>query len=363
MKVKFQRSDSGIALIMVLIVIVVLGLMAGIFASAMKVETTLARNASFDSELEWMGRSGIELARYILGQGATGPSAQYDSLNQKWAGGLGDTNSAVSEIPMENFALGNGTISLKIVDLDRKFNINVADEVILRQALTLIGVDAAASSSIIDSILDWRDIDPNTHLSGTESDDYRSSPNPGFPPYIAKDGPVDDLSELLMVRGVTPNMYWGSSGGGRTPLIRRAAAGGQSAFDEPSYLVGLVDLFTPLSSRLININTASATTLQVIPWIDDNVAQSIISGPTGRAGPDGADGTEDDVPFRSVSDLGRVSGMNPAAIQQLGTYFTVRSLVFEARVEARIGNFHRTFIAVLRRNNPRDIQVQNMYWE
>ncbi|MBO4797117.1 MAG: hypothetical protein J5553_07035, partial [Verrucomicrobia bacterium] len=62
------RSQSGIALIIVLIVIVTLAVMASGFAWFMKVEMKLATNHLSDSELEWLGRSGVELARYVVGQ-------------------------------------------------------------------------------------------------------------------------------------------------------------------------------------------------------------------------------------------------------------------------------------------------------
>jgi general secretion pathway protein K len=355
-----RSRRSGIALIMVLLVIVMLGILAGGFAYSMKVETTLARRASFDPEMEWLGRSGVELACYVLGQGSVGIAASYDALNQKWAGGTGDTNSVVSEIPLDNYPLGNGVLSIKIIDLDRKFNINVADEVILRQALILVGVDAAATPAIVDSILDWRDPDSARHPMGAEADDYSSTPNFGYPPYFAKDGPIDDLTELLLVRGVTPAMFWGTSGGSYSTSLPRVLPASQSKFDEPVYVVGLVDLFTPLSGRLLNINTASATALQVLPTIDENVAQAIIQA---RAGPDGVEGNEDDMPFRSPQEVAyRVPGFDPAAAAQLSRYFTVRSLVFEVKVTVRIGENHREFVALVRRNNPRDVQVMSFYW-
>ena len=54
-------------------------------------------------------------------------------------------------------ALGEGTISIKIVDQERRFNINVADEQILQQGLKLVGVDASAFGGITGAILDWID--------------------------------------------------------------------------------------------------------------------------------------------------------------------------------------------------------------
>jgi general secretion pathway protein K len=362
MRIQTRHADSGIALIIVLLVIVVLGLLAAGFAYSMKVETKLARNANHDAELEWLGRSGIELARYVLAQEGTGPWGQYDSLMHKWAGGPGDSNSVASAIPLENYQLGSGSFSVKIVDLDRKLNINVAatDENILKHALSLIGVEGAERDGIAGAIMDWCDRDDSTHVGGAESNDYETNPNPGYPPYTCKNGPIDDLTELLLIKGVTPAMYWGS-GGGHAPLPRRRISGNQSPFEEVTYAVGMVDIFTPLSSRQININTASASTLQIFPGIDENIA-AMIMGPQGRAGMDGAEGTVDDTPFRSPGDLARVLGPNAAMLQQFMQYFTVRSLIFEVRVQAKIDNVQREYVALLRRSNPRDIQVLNMYW-
>ena len=359
-KIKRHSSQSGIALIMVMLIIVVLAALAARFAFTMKVETKLARNASFDAEFEWLGRSGVELARYVIAQEGLVPGGgQVDSLNQKWAGGPGASNSPVAEIPLDNYQLGIGSFSVKIVDCDRKFNINVADEVILRQAMTLIGVDAGSFATIVDSILDWRDPDDKPRMAGAESDFYQKLADM---PHFAKDGPLDDLSELLMVNGVTTEMYWGSHAPGHVAVLNRPKAS-RSRFEEPIYEVGLADLFTTTSSRMVNINTASAKVLQIFPEIDENIANAITTGPGGRAGPDGAEGTDDDTPFRSVQELARIPGIPPNAVAAMSRYFTVRSLVFEATVQARIGNTTRTYIALLRRLSPRDIQIMSMYWK
>ncbi|HTD86496.1 MAG TPA: hypothetical protein VK850_07950 [Candidatus Binatia bacterium] len=354
MRISPSTKESGIALIIVLVVIVALGILAGGFAYTMRVETKLARNASFEVEMEWAARSGIEIAKYMLGQSMMGPQGQVDSLNQAWAGGVGNTNDPLADFP-EVIELGNVRVHKpKIEDNDRKFNINVADEFILRNALTLIGVDASESSTIIDSILDWRDPDDDPHNSGTESDTYE-----GFsPPYFAKNGAIDDLTELLLVRGVTPALYWGSGSAGHAAVLNRPL--GRSAFEEPIYVIGLKDLFTPLSSKAVNINTTSASVLQILsPLMDENVAHAIIQA---RTGPDGTDGTEDDMPFRSPQDIGRVPGVPPDVLQQASRFFTVRSLIFNVTIEVEAPAIKRTYTAVLRRNSPRDVQVLNMNW-
>ncbi len=355
MKLIHHSSRSGIALIIVLMVIVALGMLAGSFAYTMKVETTLARSANGDSEMEWLGRSGVEMARYVLGLHMTIPNeGNYDALNQKWAGGPMGTNEVLMNISLDNIELGRGKFSIKIIDLERKMNINLADQAILTQALKIMGVDFAETTTIVNSILDWRDTDDYTLTDGTESDYYMTLK----PPYTAKNGPFDDLSELLLVRGVTPEMYWGPEATNFTsqpvetgPLSRMR--GKQPA----SYPVGLKDLFTTLGQRTININTASPYVLQLIPVIDENIASSII---TARAGPDGVEGNEDDTPFKTQADFGRVPGFNIAGQSGVSQFFGSRSATFQVTVTAELAGRKAEWVAIVARSNPQNIRILSL---
>ena len=71
MRLPSHPDNRGIALIVVMIAITVLSLLAAAFAYSMKVEMTLARNADTDSEFLWLGRSGVEKARWVLAQQLT----------------------------------------------------------------------------------------------------------------------------------------------------------------------------------------------------------------------------------------------------------------------------------------------------
>lgn len=331
---------SGIALIIVLIVVVVLGILAGGFAYTMRVETTLARNASFNTELDWIGRSGVAYCQWLLSSAC--PQEPYDALNQAWAKGTGGkcTNDAV----LSEVNVGNGSFTWEIVDQDRYFNINRADEMLLKEALTLIGVDAGQMTTIVNSILDWRDPDKNPRMSGTETEVYEQRD----PPYVAKDGPFDDMSELLLIQGITPGMYRGSSGESVSRIINRSAAQ-QSAFEEPVYAIGFRDLFCALSGPTVNINTASATVLQAVPGFDENIANAVIQA---RAGPDGVSGSMDDSPFSSPGEvMVRVPGLppDPQMQQALTRLFGVRSLVFKATITAKIAGASRQYVAYIQR--------------
>src|SRR5207247_8291961 len=100
MKVFITHSRAGIALVIVMICIFVLSVLAGGFAYSMKVETKLARNANNETELLWLGRSGVEYARWVLAQQLNIPNEPYDALNQVWAGGQG--GFATSNSPLAN---------------------------------------------------------------------------------------------------------------------------------------------------------------------------------------------------------------------------------------------------------------------
>ena len=278
-------SRSAIALIIVMISILVLAILAGGFAWSMKIETKLAGNANSEAELEWLGRSGVEYAKWVLSW--MDPTKPYDSLDQAWAtssGLVGPTNNAIEV--HEEIQLGNGSFKWHIKDLERKFNINMAADPrnqqmsrqIFQQALIVMGADAGESPPIISAIIDWIDPDDDISLEGAESEYYQGL----APPYQAKNGPIDDISELLFIKGISQEMYWGSSSTNHPmSAIQQRQNRFGAALTPPTYSVGLVDLFTPLSDGKININTASAEVLQLL-GVDNNVAEAIVAGRQAR---------------------------------------------------------------------------------
>ena len=351
MKIRTHHNSGGIALIMVMCAIFVLSALAAGFVLSMKVETRLAYNANSEQQLLWLGRSGVELARYVLSQHP--PGEPYDSLNQKWAGGSGslsESNSVLSSLSLNNYPVGDGTVSIKIIDLERKVNINTASATTIQQALTLMGVDANDISVVSDSILDWIDSDDLPRVAGAESDYYQGL----AVPYYAKNAPIDDLSELLLVKDVTPEMYWGGNAGNHTPSVFQHKLGlGTAPGQTPDYPFGLVEIFTPFSSGKININTADANVLQMIPGVDAAMADAIIKQ---RAGPDGVDGTEDDISFNSPGQLGGFGIQDTSACD-------TRSFTYEVHATAQIGGFKREYVAILARTSGMDIQVLSFYWK
>jgi len=361
MKLRVRSENSGVALAVVMIAVFVLSMLVAAFAYSIKVETKLARNADSETELLWLGRSGVDYCRWILAQSETCPGSQpYDSLDQVWAGGGGGpcaSNSPLMDV-QKNVTLGRGSFTWQMEDLERKFNINTANEDALRQAFHLIGVDPGEAEGITSSILDWVDRDNSQHIGGKESDFYEGQ----IPPYYAKNRPIDDLSELLLVYGVTPDIYWGGVATNHLPASFQRELQRGRTMDMPFFPVGLNDLFTPLSGARINVNTANATQLQMVPGIDEAAASAIIGLRQGR---DGMGPTPAGSPvFPRVEDLLVNAGMNYQQAQFSARFLEKRSLTFKATVTAQIGNYSRTFVAILGRDRggSKNVSILSFYW-
>lgn len=389
---------------LVMLVIFALTVIIAAFAYSMTVEMRLAQITDYDVELQWMGRSGVEMARYALAIKCPGYEG-VDALNQFWAGGTAPCSNDLPPISLKNFPLGPGKISVTITDMERKFDINlVAGGVpgqvpqmdLLQKALMAAGVtDPGQSSTIIDSIVDWVTPNSDPHANGAKDEYYTHLPIP----YHCKSGPIDDLSELLLIKGITPDLYWGESSTNHPPggyqgkvaaRFDRAAAQTRSRFsneaDQSAAPVALTALFSAMGNKL-NINTASAQTLQLLPGMDPSTAARIIQQ---RAGPDGIDGTDDDAPFHSIGEVSGIlppgaggappgapprplppvpgpPGSPPVPAQQTGlaAYCDVRSYVFEVRVEAEINNYKRTFVGIVSRNgsDPSQIECVRFHWD
>jgi len=361
MRVTTSNRRQGIALIVVMLVIVVLGLLAAGFSYSMKVEMQLAKNADAESELLWLGRSGVELACWYLAEKSRDPAqAGFDALNQLWAGGPIGTNQPLSGLSLQETELGRGTMSVQIVDLERRFNINLTRPDILQKAMELLGYDLLLAATVVDSIDDWRDPDDMTRTYGAESEDYLRHG------YVAKNGPIDDLSELSLIQGITPELLWGQRGA--APLPQSAPPGRLSSLgfaqrDPVPTGLGLVQLFNTLGAMQVNINTASSEVLQLLPGMDHDLAQEIIRF---RSGPDQTDGTEDDLPFLNVGELINVGGMPPQYVGALQRISSVRSQTFEIRVRVRVDEYERTYVAIVRRppsGTATSMPVLNTYWD
>src|SRR2546429_5741520 len=86
-----------------------------------------------------------------------------------------------------------------------------------------------------------------TSKQGAETEYYQTL----NPPYEAKNGAIDDLSELLLIKGISAELYWGTSSSNHPAGVVQKQLNRFGAMVEPSYPVGFVDIFTPISTGKI----------------------------------------------------------------------------------------------------------------
>jgi general secretion pathway protein K len=166
--------------------------------------------------LSHMASSGIDIAMAILVKDKK--ESDTDSLQEDWADSE-KINEILGDIPFES-----GNVKVKISDELGRIQVNAllkssgGHEINSLQAqlwdrfLRLVprdeSEDESYPTSVINSVKDWLDSNDDdliTGLVGAESDYYQAFD----PPYSCRNGPVFDLDELLLVKGVTPDIYYG----------------------------------------------------------------------------------------------------------------------------------------------------------
>ncbi|HWH80114.1 MAG TPA: hypothetical protein VNT76_22200, partial [Candidatus Binatus sp.] len=148
----------------------------------------------------------------------------------------------------ENF--GAGVFRVRLIDESGKVNINRANEESLRRIFTNLGIDDARRDILVDSIMDWRDPDDLHRVNGAEKDYYLGL----SPPYSAKNGPLDGVEDLLWIRGMTAELFFGY-------------AEPETSAAQPQR-VALKDIFTVDSPiDRVNLRTASAEVIHAVMGI------------------------------------------------------------------------------------------------
>jgi len=154
-----------------------------------------------------------------------------------------------------------GACEVRIIGEGGKVNINLVSETMLRKIATNVGVKIEARDTVVDSILDWRDPDDLYRVNGAENDYYRSLKEP----YDCKNGPLDAIEELLLVKGVTPDLFYGKKLG--------ETGEGEAKVDP----VGLKDIFSIYATgEQIDINSAPLPALKVVLGIPEEIARLIV---------------------------------------------------------------------------------------
>ncbi len=237
------RDERGIALIVVLLVMAIVGVVGAEFAYSMRLEASAVR-AYRD------GVIALHLAEAAIAQATRELVADATYVAMDDQGRLtfhtGTPPLPLPHLPREQVAFPGGRFSYRITDEEARLNVNTAPPEQMERLLLGLGLDKSVRDVIGDSLQDWRDANEEHRLNGAESDYYLALPVP----YRSHNANLDSVAELLQVRGVTPEIYRGTAGA-----------------------PGLVDLLAVHATGQVNINTASPAVLRALGLAEAQVVE------------------------------------------------------------------------------------------
>jgi general secretion pathway protein K len=275
-----HNKKSGAALIVALWVLIILSLIVGSFAFEVKLESMLVSYKRKQFHAEMLARSGMEYAQAILDKRNEAKELEIEDMEEDKDGfmqaalyvkrGLTTT----SEI-----AMGTGSFIVTIEPAESGRNVNMLTREEWLEILEMANVPSTEWDTMIDCLEDWIDKGDLHQLNGAESDDpfYQEA---GYP---VKNGPLDSVEELLLIKGWTPEILYG----------KEEDETGEAIF-------GIADILTVWGDGKINLNTASTNLLLSFAEYEDWELAGVLEA---RLGLDREAGTLDDG-IRSLADVG-----------------------------------------------------------
>jgi len=213
------------------------------------------------------------------------------------------------QVTREDYALLNREIRpgeqlrVRIRGEGARININESlaarDTLILKNLFVAWGLPADAADVLVDRLTDWVDDDIGRQLNGAERSEYEAVGIVDAP----ANRPFRSVSEMGRVLGmedltaVNPNWR---------------------------------DGFTVFGDGAVDVNEAGQDVLQAVTGLTPEMTADIIRA---RAGPDGEEGTEDDLRFTSVAQLNGWLAASPYPAEQVASRLTTESTV--KRIDSR----------------------------
>lgn len=315
------------ALFITVLIISLLLLATVQFAREMRAGVHAAANLKDSIRLSHAAKSAFNYALAILMTDVR--KNEFDSLGEDWADREQMSANAAS-------LFEDGGVDLQVTDHSGRIQLNALIQKVgsdwvynEKQRILLVnflkseefGIDPGDVEVIVDSIKDWLDEDSEeTGFEGAEEDYYRSLPEP----YSCKNGPMDFLEELLLVRGIDRNIFYGTE-----------------------EVEGIADYLTVYGNDgKININTAEPLVLRALSEQLDREMAEAMDNYRRNEKSDLADLQW----YRNVPEIPGDVSIDSELITNVGTYFEIRAAAF-------LGNMKREVSGVARRGKTTGMQV------
>lgn len=234
------QNTRGVALILTILIVSLIVALTLQFNRTMRTHVASAGNIGHGLKALYAAKSGVAYGLAMLQE----DTPDVDTLQDDWA----DPDKLASVGAASQALFGGGRFELKIADESGKIPINQLVETdyleeVFRRLLELeeFGLDKDTVDTIVDSTMDWIDKadeeDDLERFLGAEDSYYQSLEKP----YHCKNGPLDVPEELLLVKGMTRELFYGKD-------------------DRP----GIGQYISVFGDGKININTADIMVLRAL---------------------------------------------------------------------------------------------------
>jgi general secretion pathway protein K len=256
------RSERGVALMMVLWIFMVLTVLVAEFSRGMRDEAVATQNMAEEVQARGVAVAGIGQGIYrTLRAHEDNTDDEADIDPDQWP----------PDGTWHEGSYGGGTYSVRLIDEGGKISLNRADEALLRRVLGNVGVTGDEQEEIADAILDWRDPDSMKRLHGAEADYYMGLSEP----YAPQNGPFASVDELLLVRGISRDLFFGTGARGAGPV------GGLKGNRDTKPPIALRDIFSVFNKTgNINVRNAPAAVLQAVMGGEEDDVQEVLDART-----------------------------------------------------------------------------------
>jgi general secretion pathway protein K len=189
MKPRFQRGSALLA---------VLWLSAALSAIAYSLATSVR------GEIERTSTLSDGVRSYFLATGAFERALFYIEMGPAPRGGDGSRRYFESGTPRLNFEFASGVATVEIIPEASKLSINESKPEDLLRLMQHLGVEPGRAQEIVMAIVDWRNPAPG---GLSMIDQHYLSVVPSF---RARHASMEEVEELLLVKGMTPDIFYGS---------------------------------------------------------------------------------------------------------------------------------------------------------
>ncbi|HST28203.1 MAG TPA: hypothetical protein VLK26_07520 [Rudaea sp.] len=176
--------QQGVALILVIWVIALMGVLLGSFALIARTENFEARHLFDGTTARYAAQAGIERAVYEL---------RNPDMTQRW---VGDGRPY-------DFEFDGAQVQVELTDESGLVDINTADDALLQGMFASVGVPADQVVALSDAIQDWRDPDDMPRPQGAELNEYKAA---GLP-YAPRNAPFQTVGEVQQVLGMNYDLF------------------------------------------------------------------------------------------------------------------------------------------------------------